>query len=66
MSVTPAFALQLSKSLTEARKRIKDLERRNGFLQSQIDSLAPALELAQQELYACQESVWEANQGDDL
>lgn len=66
MSITPAFALQLSKSLTDARKQIKDLERRNGFLQKQIDSLAPALEHAQQELYACQENLWEANMGDDL
>lgn len=59
MSVTPGFALQLSKSLTEARKKIKDLERRNAFLQSEVDRLVPAL-------HACEESVWEASMGDDL
>lgn len=66
MSITPGFALQLSKSLTEARKKIKDLERRNGFLQSQIDSLAPALEHAQQELFSCQDRLGECEMGDDL
>jgi predicted nucleic acid-binding Zn-ribbon protein len=50
MSVTPGYVARLTTQLVAAREQIKDLERRNGFLQKQIDSLAPALEHTQREL----------------